>query len=169
AAKLVVTAKKLCVDPGLDDRELVRQLLVSHIFSMRSELIELRAWTAVCVPFFLYNYKRGTYVEELQRRHPADHRCPLTKSSELTAFYRITRHRDLSSGPRASQVPALEARDSASDSGSDSLGDSRFRGVTTAYHLGSARPAETSLFSGAAIYPSSGLVRRRRRPSLSVI
>ncbi|KAJ7654382.1 hypothetical protein DFH06DRAFT_1474336, partial [Mycena polygramma] len=101
AAKLVVTAKVLCVGPGLDDRELVKQLVIAHIFSMRSELIELRAWTAVCLKLFRYSHKRNNYVRELQRRHPPDHRCPPTKPR-----------------PRVSPVLALKAPHSDSDSDS---------------------------------------------------
>ncbi|KAJ6515110.1 hypothetical protein C8R47DRAFT_1090082 [Mycena vitilis] len=142
AAKLVKTSKLLCVDPGLDDVELVKQLLIAHMFSMRSELMELRVWTAVCSELSFYNRKRTNYVRELQKRHPPDHRCPPAK-------------------PRSQTSPVLDLK--APDSDADSSGDCC---VTTAY-FSSATPAESSLFSDAVMYPSSRLVRRRsRRPSL---
>ncbi|KAJ7645500.1 hypothetical protein DFH06DRAFT_1333148 [Mycena polygramma] len=78
--------KLVKVDPALEDGYLVLGLVCAHILSMRSELIELKVWIAVCLELYMYDKKWKDYVEELKSCHPPDHRCnrPVPRIRDVT-------------------------------------------------------------------------------------
>ncbi|KAJ7665312.1 hypothetical protein DFH06DRAFT_310807 [Mycena polygramma] len=99
-ARLVAT-NLMHMDPGLDDTTLAKRLMIAHIFSMQSELIELRVWMAVCSELFIYEREWNIYVRELQSCHPPDHRCPRPIRGLDSGFYCIATGYDLGSGTSA--------------------------------------------------------------------
>jgi len=122
----------------LDQEALVVELIKARIFSMQSELIELKVWACICAE--VMNYTRGwrIYVWHLTRCHPPDHQC----SKPVPRLVKV---------PRPPPVP-------------DNLNHRQFWASTTAYRLGSAA-AESDFSSNSAVYPSSGLRRRSQQSS----
>ncbi|KAJ7895687.1 hypothetical protein B0H13DRAFT_2338763 [Mycena leptocephala] len=156
-------AEMLKLNLQLDNTDLAIQLMEAHIFSMQSELIELKVWACLLLELVEFAGRRISYVQELNRRHSTEsHLCfrpYIVVGMDVDPWFMEN---------LVSAAPDPRARDNI-------VAGTSFTGVgwttSTSYHLGSASHGDTTFASNAAISSRAGLVRRhsQRRHSLNSI
>ncbi|KAJ7607805.1 hypothetical protein DFH06DRAFT_1347362 [Mycena polygramma] len=130
-------AQLVDVVPQLDATALAVDLTGAHIFAMRSELIELKAWASILTEILMYQFKWTNFVEELENCHLPDHQCP---------------------GPVPLAKVVIPAQPSQTDNPAET------RGSTTAYRLDKTTPGDLTFTFNSAVHPN-GLVHRRSQRS----